>query len=399
MACEQKKQRVLGLILARGGSKGIELKNIKLLAGRPLLYWSMHAMRDSGVVDEIWVSTDHDEIERIARAGGAYVHRRSAEVSRDESSSLDTIVEFVKVQQPKCDIIIHNQATFPCIQPFHFREMMEKYYKGGYDSIVTVVRQHLYQWKQVGEGQCTEPIGHDPDNKIRRQDWDGFLFENGANFVTRTKMVAKGIRLGGRVAYYEMPEHLFVDIDTPDDWALAEKRILKYGYRPETTDISEKDQVRLLVCDADGILTDNRVYIAGNDKEMASYNVLDVAAIKKMGQMGIKVLVFSCSEALVHAYIAERTSSELVPSCVDKLARVEESKKGLGLEWDQVAFIGADVLDRKCLLQAGVVIVPSDADPEVKQYAKYVAPSAAGNGVISDAFKYLVERCYVPYTN
>ena len=282
------------------------------------------------------MSTDHDEIERIARAGGAFVHRRSAEVSQDDSSSLDTIVEFVKVQQPKCDIIIHNQVTFPCIKPFHFQEMMEKYYKGGYDSIITVVQQHMYRWKRVADGECTEPIGHDPDKKMRRQDWDGFLFENGANYVTRTEMVAKGIRLGGKVAYYEMPEHLFVDIDTPDDWTLAEERVLKYGYRPETPDISEKDRIKLFVCDADGTLTDNRVYIGYDGNEMTSYNVLDVVAMKKMVQMGIKVRIFSLREATAHAHLAKRTGSDLVTGCMDKLAKMEEWRKELGLDWAQV---------------------------------------------------------------
>jgi YrbI family 3-deoxy-D-manno-octulosonate 8-phosphate phosphatase len=320
-------------------------------------------------------------------------------VSRDETSSIDTIVEFVKSKQPKCDIIIHNQVTFPCIKPLHFQEMMEKYFKGGFDSIITVVSQHKYQWKRVDEGKCTEPIDHDPSNRKRRQDWDGYLFENGANYVTRTEMLAKGIFLGGRVAYYEMPEHLYVDIDTPDDWALAEERVLKYGYLPAKPDINESDQIKLFVCDADDTLTDKQVYISSDGKEMSSYNVLDVAALKKMRQTGIKIKIFSLSEARVHSHIAECTSSDLVLGCTNKLAKIEEWRQELGLEWTQLAFIGSDVLDQRFMLQAGVVIFPSNADPEVKQYAKYVAPSAAGNGVISDAFKYLVERCYVPYTN
>ena len=62
-----------------------------------------------------------------------------------------------------------------------------------------------------------------------------------------------------------------------------------------------------------------------------------------------------------------------------------------------MAFIGADIFDRECILRAGVGVVPSDADLKVKRCAKYVAPSASGNGVISDAFKYLMEKCYVLY--
>ncbi|KTF73669.1 hypothetical protein cypCar_00049956 [Cyprinus carpio] len=72
-----------------------------MLAGVPLIGWVIRAALDSGVFHSVWVSTDHDEIERVARAWGAQVHRRSPEVSTDSSSSLDTIREFSRLN-PGC---------------------------------------------------------------------------------------------------------------------------------------------------------------------------------------------------------------------------------------------------------------------------------------------------------
>ncbi|KTF93557.1 hypothetical protein cypCar_00011192 [Cyprinus carpio] len=103
------------LILARGGSNGIPLKNIKMLAGVPLIVWVIRAARDSGVFDSVWVSTDHDEIERVAWAWGAKVHRRSPEVSKDSSSSLETIQEFSRIHPATSACFRVKQTEKPVI--------------------------------------------------------------------------------------------------------------------------------------------------------------------------------------------------------------------------------------------------------------------------------------------
>ena len=197
--------------------------------------------RARAVADEIWVSTDHDEIARIAREGGARVHRRSAAVSTDEASSDDTVLEFIRAKNPQCDVIIHAQATSPCISPPHYREMMDKFFRDGYDSLFTVSRQHMFRWEEVDDdgknSRCgsssTAPLNFDPKHRPRRQDWRGELYENGAVYVSRVDAIkTSGYRQSGRVGYYEMPLYLFVDIDEPSDWFLAEKRVQQYGYTP-----------------------------------------------------------------------------------------------------------------------------------------------------------------------
>ncbi|RXN28396.1 N-acylneuraminate cytidylyltransferase-like protein [Labeo rohita] len=150
-------RHIAALILARGGSKGIPLKNIKMLAGLPLIGWVIRAALDSGVFDSVWVSTDHDEIARVAKACGAEVHRRSPEVSKDTTSSLETIQEFSR-KHPDVGVICNIQATLPCLHPHHLKKALEYITKGGCDSVFSVVRRHRFRWQEVKEGGLLEGI-------------------------------------------------------------------------------------------------------------------------------------------------------------------------------------------------------------------------------------------------
>ncbi|KTF73955.1 hypothetical protein cypCar_00041650 [Cyprinus carpio] len=96
----------------------------------------------------VWVSTDHDEIERVARVWGAKVHRRSPKVSKDSSSSLETIQEFIRLR-PEVDIVCHIQATSPCLHPHHIREALQMITEQGCDYVFSVVRRHQFRWEEV----------------------------------------------------------------------------------------------------------------------------------------------------------------------------------------------------------------------------------------------------------
>uniref|UniRef100_UPI003AAB6A22 N-acylneuraminate cytidylyltransferase-like n=1 Tax=Centroberyx gerrardi TaxID=166262 RepID=UPI003AAB6A22 len=177
----------------------------------------------------VWVSTDHDEIEKVAKAWGAKVHRRSPEVSRDSSSSLETIQEFIRLN-PEVDVICNIQATSPCLHPFHVKEAVEMITQQGFDSVFAVVRRHQFRWQEVkkGSGEMTKPFNIDPANRPRRQDWDGELCENGSFYLaTRDLIENKGTLQGGKMAYYEMLPEYSVDIDVDIDWPVAEQRVLR----------------------------------------------------------------------------------------------------------------------------------------------------------------------------
>ncbi|GLD73995.1 N-acylneuraminate cytidylyltransferase [Lates japonicus] len=224
-------KHIAALVLARGGSKGIPLKNIKMLAGVPLIGWVLRAAKDSEMFDSLWVSTDHDEIEKVAKACGAKVHRRSPEVSRDSSSSLETIQEFARLN-PEVNVICNIQATSPCLHPKHVKEALEMITLQGFDSVFSVVRKHHFRWQEVkqGIGQLTKPLNLDPSNRPRRQDWDGELCESGSfYFTTRDLVLNKGLLQGGKVGHCEMPSSSIQMTST----GLWQSRVLRYPYKQD----------------------------------------------------------------------------------------------------------------------------------------------------------------------
>ncbi|XP_042596010.1 N-acylneuraminate cytidylyltransferase A-like [Cyprinus carpio] len=327
--CSNAKQvkHIAALILARGGSNGIPLKNIKMLAGVPLIGWVIRPALDSAVFKSVWVSTDHDEIERVARAWGAKVHRRSPEVSKDSSSSLETIQEFSRIH-PEVDVICNIQATSPCLHPTQLKEALEYITKKGCDSVFSVVRRHRFRWQEVKkDGQCTKALNLNPFHRPRRQDWAGELCENGSFYFATKELIQKGLLQGGKMKYYEMDPKYSVDIDVDIDWPIAEQRVLRYGYFGK----DKPEVVRLQLCNVSGCTL---TYISANEEEVVSINTREQPGIHMLKKEEVKVILIE-KDTITKA-LADKLSETLgCPQEVeDKLKKVQElmEKEGMVLK-------------------------------------------------------------------
>jgi len=228
------KPRVVAVIPARGGSVSIPLKNIKPLLGRPLIDWCIRAALDSGIFDDVYVSTDHDDIAAAAMASGAKVHRRSEESASNTASTELAMIDFVDAHQDDFEILCLIQATSPLVMPEHFQEAPEKFVKDGADSMVTAVRAHRFLWKVDPESGSASAINYEPSTRPRRQDWNGELIENGAFYFTSKELFNKErCRLGGKISLFEMPEHTLLELDSEVDWQIVCSLCQAYGHKPE----------------------------------------------------------------------------------------------------------------------------------------------------------------------
>ncbi|XP_047241119.1 N-acylneuraminate cytidylyltransferase-like [Girardinichthys multiradiatus] len=379
---------VAALILARGGSKGIPLKNIKTLAGVPLIGWVLRAAIDCRKFDSVWVSTDHDEIEKVAKSWGAEVHRRSQEVSRDCSTSLETIQEFLE-KHPDVTVVCNIQATSPCLHPSHLQEALKKITEDGFDSVFSVVRRHQFRWKEVKEGsdQCTQPENLNPKNRPRRQDWDGELYENGSfYFATRDLIMKEGCLQGGKVAYFEMELQHSVDIDVDIDWPVAEQRVLRYGYFGRG--------VSMMFCKVSGCLTDGKVFLSVSEEDAVSIHTTDTAGFRMLQKDDVKaVLLISKEDLLMKSLITKlrlMTGCEVMTVGKDPLKDVQSVVEKKKLDWKDVAYMGNDAADASCLKLAGLSAVPADAPPEAAQAAKYTCKNAGGGGAVRDFVEHVL---------
>ncbi|XP_042528802.1 N-acylneuraminate cytidylyltransferase [Dipodomys spectabilis] len=377
----EKPPHLAALVLARGGSKGIPLKNIRRLAGVPLIGWVLRAALDSGVFQSVWVSTDHDEIEIIAKQFGAQVHRRSSETSKDSSTSLDAIVEFLKYHN-EVDIVGNIQATSPCLHPSDLQKVADMLREEGYDSVFSVVRRHQFRWSEIQKGvrEVTEPLNLNPAKRPRRQDWSGELYENGSFYFAKRHLIETGYLQGGKMAYYEMRAEHSVDIDVDIDWPIAEQRVLRYGYFGK----EKLKEIKLLVCNIDGCLTNGHVYVSGDHKEIISYDVKDAIGISLLKKSGVEVRFISERTCSKQTLASLKLDCKMEISVADKLAVVDEWRKEMGLCWKQVAYLGNEVSDEECLNRAGLSGVPADACTSAQKAGGYICRSSGGRGAIRE---------------
>ncbi|XP_071513499.1 N-acylneuraminate cytidylyltransferase A isoform X2 [Panulirus ornatus] len=212
---------VTGLVLARGGSKGIKNKNLILLNKKPLLLRCLEIMHEAECFSSIWVSTDDDKIAECAERGGANVHRRAEYTATDRASSLCAVLEFIQ-HHPEICVVCIVQCTSPFLQAKYLRTAVDKI-QGGYDSVFSVTRRHLFRWS---DGEPTYPQNLDPKQRPCRQEWTGDLYENGMFYISRVNLIFEGLLQGGsRCGYVEVPQEDSLDIDSPFDVIIAQEWI------------------------------------------------------------------------------------------------------------------------------------------------------------------------------
>jgi CMP-N,N'-diacetyllegionaminic acid synthase len=232
--------KVLGIITARGGSKGIPGKNLKLLAGRPLLDYSIDAANDTPL-DRLILSTEDKKIADAARALGCEVpFMRPAELARDETPHLPVIQHAVKWLQDQQgytpDIVLTLQPTSPLRSAADIAAALRMLELSDADSVVSVnevtAHAHPMRMLKVDEHGLAKlfATGEPVRNRInRRQDLPKAWVMNGAIYACRTHVLfaAPPSLYGDRVVAYPMPPERSISIDDLDDWEAAERAIAK----------------------------------------------------------------------------------------------------------------------------------------------------------------------------
>lgn len=220
----------LAFIPVRGGSKSIPLKNIKLLNGKPLVYWTAKAAQESKYIDKVIIATDSEEIKNTVLSFGfnkLEIFNRSAENAQDTSSTESVMLEYIEKSklEPK-DKFILIQATSPLLKSEYIDGMYDTLGKSDADSIFSAVREKQFHWIETPDG--VKPINYDYKNRPRRQDFQGILAENGACYINSVENILKDkCRLSGRIIAYEMPAETAYEIDEESDWLIVEELMKK----------------------------------------------------------------------------------------------------------------------------------------------------------------------------
>lgn len=226
-------KEILAITPARGGSKGVFRKNIKILCGKPLIYYSIKSALNSRYIDRLVVSTEDDEIAEISKKYNSEVIKRPKELATDHAPSIPVykhVLKFLKEKENyQPDIVVIIQPTSPLRDVEDVDRCIEKLFIEKSDSVITVRRvKHSPQFMVELDEKKRIKYLFNRKNITRRQDAKEVYIPNGAVFVTWSKtIIEKNTDRGPDTRAIIMPMERSVDIDTEFDFYMAEKLMEK----------------------------------------------------------------------------------------------------------------------------------------------------------------------------
>ena len=383
--------RVIAIIPARGGSKGIPRKNILPVAGRPLIVHSIEHARRAPSVTRIIVSTDDQAIGAVAAAAGAEVVWRPEAISGDKASSESALLHVLDhlrdTEGFEPTLVVFLQATSPMRGDDDVEEAIATLRREQADSLFTASTIHGFAWRRGPD--LLEPVNYDPARRPMRQDLkESILEENGSIYVFRPSVLrTHGSRLGGRIAVHLQRPFDSLQIDEPADLELI-ARLMGPPGGGEAHD--ELARIRLLVLDFDGVMTDNRVLVFQDGTEAVLCHRGDGWGLQRLRQVGVEVVVLSTETNPVVAARCRKLGLECVQGSADKGASLRELAGRRALAAGEVAYVGNDENDRGCLEWAGLPIVVADAAPAVVGLARLVTRLPGGMGAVRELADWIV---------
>jgi len=223
---------VAGIILARGGSKGVPGKNVLSIAGKPLIAWSIEQSLNSPLIDSTWVSSDSDQILEIAQSFGAKPIKRPLKIAGDQSSSEEAWLHAIEYIHSNHDIdldaIVGLQPTSPIRESSDLTSAIEIFQAEDYDSMFSISKPlEGFRW-QVIDG-LPQSIDYDYTRRKMRQNMQETYHENGSFYIFKPSIIQKyNNRLGGKIGMFKMDFYKTFQIDEPEDIRMCEIIMLEY---------------------------------------------------------------------------------------------------------------------------------------------------------------------------
>lgn len=388
----------VGFIPVRGGSKSIPFKNIELICGRPLVYWTIRAACECPYIDAVYVATDSDKIrETVFQLQSENkdlfqkmeVIDRSPETASDTASTESAMLEFA--QKYVFDNIVLIQATSPLLTADDLSGGFELFVQSGVDSVLSCVRQHRFLWEQNENGNAV-PQNYDVYHRPRRQEFAGYLMENGAFYITsKENLLASQNRISGNIKAYEMREDTAFEIDEPSDWIIIEE-LLRRREMPAGRENRQK-KIEMFLTDCDGCLTDGGMYYSENGDELKKFNTKDGMGISLLKKRGIITgIITGENTGIVEARAKKLHIDELYQGVTNKLDVVKKLADKYKIDLSEIAYVGDDINDMEVMESVGIPCTVNNAADSVKGKAKYVSNLNGGEGAVRDIIEFILSE-------
>ena len=371
--------RVVAVIPARGGSKGVPGKNVARVGGVPLVSRAVTAARAAGGIDEVYVSTDDAAIAEAALAAGARIVDRPADIAGDLASSEDALLHALDVIQADgapVGVLAFLQATSPFIDADALGRAVARVTQGGEDAVFSAYETHGFLWRLTPDG--AEGVNHDKSFRPRRQDREAQFQESGAFYV----MDAAGFRAArhrffGRVGLEQVDAIAGLEIDDPHELEAA--RVLaplfdRHGIGP----------IDALVMDFDGVHTDDLAEVHQDGSEAVTVSRSDGMGLAMLRDAGLPMLILSKERNPVVEARGRKLGIETVYGADDKVNILRQWSEHRGFSLSKVAYVGNDVNDVESMASVGWPVTVPDAHPAARAVARIHLTRPGGRGALRE---------------
>ncbi|MCT7352700.1 N-acylneuraminate cytidylyltransferase [Streptomyces sp. 15-116A] len=389
-------RRVLAVIPARGGSKGVPAKNLAPVGGIPLIARAVRECLAARHVTDVVVSTDDQAIAAAARQAGAEVVLRPAAIAGDTATSEAAVLHAMEAHEALHGASVDVVLLVQCTSPFLIREDIDgvaaAVAEQGADTALTVAPFHGFIWRDGDEASEANPaaasggygVNHDKSFRPRRQDRPQDLLETGAAYA----MDADGFRTHrhrffGRTELVRTDPARVLEIDDPHDLARARALAPLFdANRPGA--LPTADDIDALVLDFDGTQTDDRVLIDSNGQEFVAVHRGDGLGIAALRRSGLKMLILSTEQNPVVAARARKLKLPVLHGVDRKDLALKQWCEEQGIAPERVLYVGNDVNDLPCFALAGWPVAVGSAHDVVRGAARAVTTAPGGDGAIRE---------------
>ena len=392
---------VLALIPARGGSKGIPRKNIRLFAGYPLIAYSIAAGLQAEVVTRTLVSTDDEEIAAVARQFGAETpFLRPADLAQDKTTDLPVFEYALKWLAENegytPDVIVQLRPTSPirpkdCVN--NAVRLLQAHPEADCVRGVVLAGQDPHKmWCLDPESGKMVPLltveGIAEPYNAPRQILPPVYWQTGhIDAIRSATILQKGSLTGDVIFPLVLDPRYSVDLDTLNDWTRAEWAVTFGGLEMVTPGKLRRrmpERVDLLILDFDGVLTDNRVWTDKDGREMVAASRSDGIGLEALRMAGVDVVVISKETNPVVAARCQKLNLPFVQGIQDKGPALTRLLEERGVDPARVVYLGNDTNDLPCFDLVGWAVAVADAYPEVARAADFVLTRRGGHGAVRE---------------
>ncbi|MHB8192741.1 MAG: cytidylyltransferase domain-containing protein [Bellilinea sp.] len=404
-----KQPEVLAVIPARGGSKGIPHKNIRPFAGHPLIAYSIMAARQAETVTRVIVSTDDPQIAAAAREYGAEVpFMRPDELAQDHTLDLPVfqhaLAWLIANEAYSPDVVVHLRPTSP-VRPIGLvdeavRLLLNNPEADSVRGVVPAGQNPHKMWRiDMETGQMRNlldvPGVPEPYN-APRQVLPAVYWQTGhIDAIRPVTILEKNSMSGSVILPVKIDPRYTVDIDGPSDWQRAEWLVWFGGLEmvnPGSRRRPLPENVKLVVFDFDGVMTDNRVWVDADGHEFIAAYRSDSMGLHALREAGVESIVISTETDKAVEARCRKIGIEVMQGVKDKAGRLKNYLEEHGIDPARVVYVGNDINDLPCFPLVGCAVAVADAQPDVLREADLILSRNGGFGAVREICERILKR-------